>query len=152
MSMRSAARPGSDIYPEWQGSILCALASRYTIGSLLAQGNLPSMVNVLTVRPHVTSEITVLTDEDVVFAYTGFLATPDVVSGIGRTQTATLGGKLPWLDHAAAGRSGCFLNHMAFPKPPMQLATTHRVPMAGRWRYPDESAISAKRLKPATRV
>jgi len=32
------------------------------------------MVNVLTVRPHVTSELTVLTDEDATFAYTGVLS------------------------------------------------------------------------------
>src|SRR5438309_4279712 len=40
-----------------EGSILCALASRYSIGSLLGQGSLPAIVNVLTVRPHVTSDI-----------------------------------------------------------------------------------------------
>ena len=31
------------------------------------------MVDVLTVHPHVTSEVGVLTDEDVTFAYTGVL-------------------------------------------------------------------------------
>jgi hypothetical protein len=56
-----------------EGSILCAVADRHVFGSLLGQGRLPAMVNVLTVRPHVTSEIAVLTDEDVTFAYTGIL-------------------------------------------------------------------------------
>jgi hypothetical protein len=56
-----------------EGSILCALASRDSIGSLLAQGSLPGMVNVLTVHPQVTCEVTVLTNEDATFAYTGVL-------------------------------------------------------------------------------
>jgi hypothetical protein len=56
-----------------EGSILCALASRDEYGSLLRQGSFPAVVNVLTVRPHVTSEVTVLTDEDGTFAYTGVL-------------------------------------------------------------------------------
>jgi hypothetical protein len=57
-----------------EGSILCAVASRDRYGSLLEEGSLPAMVNVLTVRPHVTSEVTVLTDEDATFAYTGVLS------------------------------------------------------------------------------
>lgn len=56
-----------------EGSILCAVADRYVPGSLLGQGRLPAMVDVFTVRPHVTSEIGALTDEDVIFAYTGLL-------------------------------------------------------------------------------
>jgi hypothetical protein len=57
-----------------EGSTLCGLADRYKEGSLLGEGRLPAMVNVLVMRAHVTPDATTLTDADATFGFTGVLS------------------------------------------------------------------------------